>query len=230
MTRCKFTKWVIGLACASVTVFADKVVVLASQNAAIKTEEPASNYNGMVYFQVCNFNEFGSAPIGGMILAKFNLNIYSGWVAVADGSFSNGINWAVEGGYYGCHPVLSNWSAGTVTWQNFIGPTDGSYTNVIGPKMSQIGPTPADSWLQQPPYGWTVSQSVIQAWLDNPGRCYGIALVPIEPGNDNNQCFAMLAMNWEPRQQPKLVIDVIVPEPTVGLGALALLLAGRRRG
>ncbi len=103
-----------------------------------------------------------------------------------------------------------------------------SYLNVIGPKMGQIGPTLADSWMQHPPYGWTVSQSVIQAWLDNPGLCFGLALVPIEP-NENNQCFALNGMNWAPQQQPKLVVDIIIPEPGfVGLALAGLLLARRR--
>jgi len=210
-------------------VAAVEYVIAASQNAVIKSEHPATNYNGALMMQECNYNAVGSAPIGGFIMAAFDLGMYSGYVAVADGSFSNGINWAAEGGYYGSHQLLSNWNQSTVTWGNYVGPTDDStYLNLIGPKMGQIGPTAADSWMTVPPYGWTVSQSVIQAWLNNPGLCYGLALVPIEP-NENNQCFALNGMNWAPQQMPKLVVDIIVPEPAAAGVALAGLLLARRR-
>lgn len=229
MNRHKLTMMAAAMVSAAAMASADIVVVPASQNAVIKTANPTNNYNGGTLMQECNFNAEGDSLIGGMILVNFNLNSYSGWVAVADGSFSNGINWAAEGGYYGSHQVLSNWNQSTVTWENFIGPTnDTTYLNVIGPKMGQIGPTLADPWMQQPPYGWTVSQEVVQAWLNNPGLCYGLAIVPIEP-NENNQCFALNAMSWAPQQQPRLVLNIIIPEPGVGAALAGMLLLARRR-
>lgn len=225
----RFTRVATALVSTAMLASADIIVVPASQNAVIKTANPATNYNGATLLQECNFNAEGSAAIGGMILANFNLHSYSGWVAVADGSFSNGINWAAEGGYYGSHQLLSNWNQAVVTWENYVGPVnDSTYLNVIGPKMGQIGPTPADSWMQQPPYGWTVSQEVIQAWLNNPGLCYGLAIVPIEP-NENNQCFALNGMTWAPQQMPKLVMNIVIPEPAVGVALAGVLLLARRR-
>lgn len=228
MNRRMLLTTTITLASMATLVRADIIVVPASQNAVIKTATPATNYNGATLMQECNFDAEGSAAIGGMIMANFNLHSYSGWVAVADGSFSNGINWADEGGYYGSHQLLSNWNEATVTWENYVGAIDESYTNVIGAKMGQIGPTAADPWMQQPPYGWTVSQNVIQAWLDNPGLCHGLAIVPIEP-NNNNQCFALNGMSWAPQQLPKLVVNIVIPEPAVGAALVGMLLLARRR-
>ncbi len=101
-------KWTMALALAGVCVAgyhgqAAVYVIPASQSAVIKTAHPATNYNGALLMQECDFNAYGSALIGGMIMANFDLHSYSGWVAVADGSFSNGINWAAEGAYYGSH-------------------------------------------------------------------------------------------------------------------------------
>jgi hypothetical protein len=246
----------LGTVLASHCALAEKVCLVADQNSGILNQpiysEPPpgvllgdlayTNFSDRTH--VCNFYApfwIGNCDVGGMMLAKFDLSAYEGYAAVGNGYFSNGIVWAVAGGYYGVYPLLSNWIAGTVTWNNYIGAvSNGTWRNVCGPKMSQIGPTLADNWMQKPPYAWVVSQSVIQAWLDGSMPNNGLAIMPLPaselpPGAELNQCFGTVNLNWDnPENDPKkfrpqLVIDVVIPEPASGVVLAGLLLVARRR-
>jgi hypothetical protein len=210
---------------------------LASEGTFIKSDSPFNytNYSGEA--SVCEWSAKGQ-DIGGLVMVKFDLSGLPPAQSVAngDGVWSNGITWASAAdtpGYYGTHVILSNWTAATVTWDNWIGPsTGGAYLNFVGPLMASntYGNMNGGSWLVGI-QGCNIDQAVIQDWIDNPGDNKGVALAPITiAGRSLNQCFAGLPMVWNQPYRPRLYVD-LVPEPvSVALLVSALgLLAWRRR-
>jgi len=176
------------------------ITVDAAQNAAVRSHQPATNYNGATAGAFAPFNQNPSDTPGGLYLTYFNLAGYAGKVVEGDATINMAPLWS-EGGYtfnYSSHAVLSNWNEGTVTWDNFIGTTGAAYLAVVGPEMDVQGVTEANDWVNGQPHQWVISNSVIQGWLDNPAQNFGVAIL----GTGNS--FFPSRTYWSASVRPKL--------------------------
>jgi hypothetical protein len=204
-----------GIAVAVATVLFTSVASAATlqtfttyNNAAVRTAHPASNYNGATMAAFPGMNAPSGSQIGGMLLAGFNVSAFEGYQVIGDATLKWGVMWTQTPltFSFGCHAVLSNWSEGTVTWNNFIGSdVSGShYMNVLGSRMSAVT---VDS---NTTFAWTVSNEVMQAWLDNPDDYHGLALVPTASGG--NSLFVARYATWWPDKIATLIVTVDVKQ------------------
>jgi hypothetical protein len=177
-------------------------------NACIRTLEPASNYNGAALASFPGLNAPGGSPIGGMLMAGFDVAAYKGYEVVGDAILTWGVMWTQEPLTFGfaCRPLLSNWIENTVTWDNYVGSdtTGTAYQLVVGPAMSSV------TVLSNITYRWLVSNDVMQAWLDDPTLIHGLALVPMTGGG--NSLFVARSANWWPDKIATLIVTVEVKQ------------------
>jgi hypothetical protein len=176
----------------------------AIANAMLRTSDPASNWfilypssNGW-----CNLNTPAGASIGGMFLFQFDLTPYAGKLVDGDGTLSYYCYWHQPGFFfsYDNRQVLSNWDESTVTWENFIGPTtDDTWLAVVGGAMDLQTVDASGAIL------WTVSNDVVQGWIDAPADNHGVAVA--STGGGGNDCWR--TRFWTtPDQQPRLLFDI----------------------
>ncbi|NLF40184.1 DNRLRE domain-containing protein, partial [bacterium] len=156
-----------------------------SQSCMILTRDPLcwSNYNGAAQTggQYPQMSASGGSAVGGMLLMQFDLSGFAGQTCTQDATFTIKNTWSDTSNPtypFEICPVISNWDAATVTWKNWIGDTLGTtFRSVLGPVMQTLDVPSTNAWPGVQSY-FVVSQSVIQAWLDDPSANHGIALVP----------------------------------------------------
>jgi hypothetical protein len=147
------------------------VALPASQNALIRSGAIHTNFNGGTRSSFPGLTPSG--VMAGFMLAKFDLAAYAGARVVADADFSVGVNWAEKPYDVSIYNLTRDWNEATVTWASLVDTTVGGagYTNAVGTRMGTI-----TAGTVRGPYHWPVSRAVVQAWLDNGGTNYGIAL------------------------------------------------------
>ncbi|HQL09324.1 MAG TPA: DNRLRE domain-containing protein [Lentisphaeria bacterium] len=145
----------------------------------------------------------------GIILWYFDLTAQSGKLATANAEVSCNVLWGWTGSEtYRIHPILSNWNESTVTWSNWIGEGftgsgDKTYTNWFGPELD------ADTVAGTVKSTWTITQSVVQTWLNNPGLFKGLAIIP---DTDGARYFFSRQATWKPAEDlPLMVLQVQSP-------------------
>ncbi|NLF38674.1 DNRLRE domain-containing protein [bacterium] len=189
--------FVLAVLCAFSAQRASAVSVPASAAAAIRSSQPL--VNDSTNFSWCNFNA-AAGNLGGMMLCKFDLSSYTGLVVDGDAQLQVRAYW-VQSGYawnFGTREVISNWDESTVTWANFVGPTTGTaWQATVGPLMESKVVNAAALWQ------FTVSNSVIQAMLDNPAANNGIALA----GNGN--ICVRTPVFWNVADHPTLIFNTL---------------------
>jgi hypothetical protein len=155
----------------------------------------------------CNLRGEAGAPAsvpGGMYLFQFDLTPYAGKLVDGDGTFNYYCFWHQPGFFfsYDSRQILSNWIETTVSWDSFIGSaTNDAWQAVVGGVMDTVS-TDADGTY----FHWTVSNSVIQSWIDNPAENRGLAIV--DNANDGaNDCWR--TRTWvNAAQLPILTFDI----------------------
>jgi hypothetical protein len=207
MNRLFLTVVIVMYACA---LYADTLTLTALQNATIRTADPATNYNGGTSNPTPGLNAPGGSPIGGMVMVAFDLSTYQGYEVVGDAVLQLDTHWTQTPATYGfwCQPLLSNWAEHTVTWNSFVGSdvTGDSYKNTIGGQMDRVDIDAGGK------YEWTVSNEVVQAWLDSPSDNHGVAVVPAQ--TSANCLFVTRYATWWPDRVPHFVVTVQVKQVT----------------
>ena len=102
----------------------------------------------------------------------------------------------------GLHMVTAAWQENTVTWNNLGGAYSGT---AFAQNENSIG---AGSYAR-----WTIPQSVLQGWSDNPATNYGIALLPTG-GRDATYDSRETTTGFAPRISAGAVA---VPETSAGM-------------
>ena len=151
------------------------------------------------------------SPYATSPLVKFDLSLFSGMTVVGDAKFSIHASYASDIGgerFIDLYQVLTPWSEGSVTWNNF-GSTPGIQFG------TDTGASPLDSELLAPGEApltleFTIPHSLIQSWIDSPENNHGI-LLHMMVGSD---------VNFDSSEyggiQPSLTFEV-VPEPSAAL-------------
>ncbi|MCX7847765.1 MAG: DNRLRE domain-containing protein [bacterium] len=148
----------------------------------------------------------GASTVAGIILWYFDLTAHSGKLATANAEVSCNVMWGwTQSETYRLYPILSNWHESSVTWSNWIGvgftaSGDKTYTNWFGPELD------ADTVIGTMKSTWTISQSVVQAWLNNPSAFKGLAVIP---DGDSIRYFWTRQATWIPvADRPLMVLHM----------------------
>lgn len=151
----------------------------------------------------------GSFAVSGIILWYFDLSAHSGKIATANADVSCNVMWGwTASETYRIYQILSNWNESTVTWSNWIGvgfagSGDKTYTNWFGPELD------ADTVVGTMKSTWTITQSVVQTWLNNPGSFKGLAIIP---DGDGIRYFWTRQATWIPvTDRPLMTLQVQSP-------------------
>lgn len=183
-------------------------VFTTMNNACIRTLYPGSNFNGNVVSSFPGLNAPAGSPVGGMLMAGFDVASYKGYQVVGDAILTWGVMWTQTPSSYGfaCRALLSNWLESTVTWNSYVGPdvTGPAWQLTVGPPMSTV------SVVSNSTYRWIVSNSVMQAWLDDPDSMHGLALVPA--GTAANSLFVARSASWWGDKIATLIVTVEVKQ------------------
>ena len=159
-------------------------------------------------------------------LLHFDLSAFTGQTAIGDATLSlfvSSVFGLTPARTVSVHEVLTNWSAATVTYNNF-GPMPGMQ---IGSDVSaQIAVRTIGAAGMTAQYvTWTIPASLIQNWIDNPAGNRGILINNQSTANQRDLVFGSV----EAANTPLLAF--IVPEPAMGSLLLfgAIVLMGLRR-
>jgi hypothetical protein len=178
--------------------------LIAAANAMISTREPTNNTGAMSSF--CNLPKPAGADIGGMMLFRFDLPPLSGRPVIGDGTFFLHCYWHQSGFHfpYEIRTIPSNdWAEDTVTWANLVGSISNDvWRAIVGNRMAIL--TVDTSGVT---YEWTVSNEVLQSWINNPAVFnHGLAIIPVP---DANACwYARQRASFDPERAPRLTFTV----------------------
>ena len=188
------------LACVLTASHARADQILAVANEGIFTRAPDLSDPG-TNAQWCNFNPGSGATVGGMMMLQFDLTPYAGKLVDGDAQVEIYPHYSQPGFFFtfGSHAILSNWAEGVSSWATFVGPTtDNTYLATIGGMMDEQTIDAAGH------YFWTVSNNVVQNWIDTPADNKGVALV-----GAGNICVWTRQATWRPvADRPNLTLQI----------------------
>jgi hypothetical protein len=160
---------------------------------------PDSNINSRSSIIMNLVNPVTNVAPAGFIMMQFDLGVFNSFTGSAvqgDGTIDIGTVWTDENfpPSFGIHPLLQPWTETNVTWNNYIGGDWSAWTNLVGPQMDfqvidTIGVTAR----------FTVSEALIQSWINSPASNFGVALVPDATGNTS----------WRSSPKPLLTFDLV---------------------
>ncbi|NLF39017.1 hypothetical protein GX586_06195, partial [bacterium] len=154
-----------------------------NQSVMIWPTFPDSNVSGSAVGLFNPVNPATNIAPAGACMYWFDLRVfsqYSGMSVDSDGDFAVGVAWTDVNHppNFKLYAVLQGWAASNTTWNNFIGADWGTWATKYG---TELDANLID--VEGMVYHWTVPQSLLQNWIDNPNQNLGIALIPVATGN-----------------------------------------------
>lgn len=163
----------------------DPVSKIDRMSAMIKPGGDFSNSNitGRTVGTFLLVNPLTNVAPSGFLMYWFDLSVYSmytGMVVAGTPKLQVSTAWAdvTWPATFDLRVLQAPWAESNVTWNNYIGPNWGLWTNKVGDVLNSVLVNEGYTT-----YEWAVPVNIVQQWIDNPNQNFGLALVPQGTGN-----------------------------------------------